>query len=84
MINSSFDRVVSSANTRIKSRKQTPAKKRSQVHIIIGMSVYVLLAVALVSDWSWPPLAEIQQNNVYKQITGFLLMAFKWYLALLY
>ncbi len=51
-------------------------KNTRQYHIIIGLFFYTLLLAAWTIEWQWPALVELQQDNIYKQITGFLLMTF--------
>ncbi len=77
MINSSPNHTDEEITLRALPTMQTPARRvRRQPHLIVGILFYVLLITVLIADWKWPALAEIQQVNLYKQTTGFLLMAF--------
>jgi len=77
MINSSPNRADENITLRALPTMQRPARRvHHQPYLSVGIGFYVLLIAVLIVDWQWSDLAEMQQDNLYKQVTGFLLMAF--------
>ncbi|GEM_PF-1977889 len=60
------------------------AKKSTKRHISIGVVLFALLTAQYVVPIQWQQLAQLQSNELYKQLTGFTIFCFillQWRLA---
>ena len=52
------------------------AKKGTKRHISIGIFLFALLIAQYIVPLQWQQLAELQSNELYKQLTGFAIFCF--------
>ena len=64
--------------TQIGSHPQPPRTKvpNSKTYFWLGLACLIAFAIQQTLDWRWPLLSDWQTGSVYKQATGFGLLAF--------